>query len=684
MIRSVLIANRGEIACRVIRTARQMGIRTIAVYSAADRDALHVREADEARFIGPAPAAESYLKSEAIISAAKGAGADAIHPGYGFLAENAAFADACAEAGVIFIGPSPDAIRTMGDKAAAKAVMEKAGVPVVPGYHGKDQKDATLRKAAEGIGWPVLLKASAGGGGKGMRVIRDVSSFADALASARREAKAAFGDDRMLVEKYIKRPRHIEVQIFGDGHGNVVHLYERDCSVQRRHQKVVEEAPAPGVSPEWRARICEAAVNAARTVKYTGAGTVEFIAEAGEDGTPGGFWFMEMNTRLQVEHPVTEAITGTDLVEWQFKVASGEALPLAQEAIPLAGHAVEVRLYAEDPSRDFLPAPGKVRYFDYPDGSGVRVDAGIGVGQSDVPPDYDPMIAKVIACADSREVAVAALAGALRETIVVGVTTNREFLSRILDHAEFRARAVDTGFVERNMDSLVLPSEPATGEVLALASLALLRQRHIAAAIDSRNSADPWSPWARTNGWRLNDTGHTVLRFIDGEGEIDVICQFRADGYRLELPDGGKHAAIRASSGDPGEAGAELIGGKNRVELDGMLLSSRVVRDGDVLHVFHDGGHWRLGVYDPLSAAASHEGASGGLAAPMPGKVTALHVKPGDAVSAGQPLMVVEAMKMEHTINAPANGRVAEVRFAAGDQVAEGEILIVVDEADED
>jgi 3-methylcrotonyl-CoA carboxylase alpha subunit len=396
MIRSVLIANRGEIACRIIRTAKWMGIRTIAVYSEADRDALHMREADEAYFIGPAPAAESYLKFEAIVSIAKEAGAEAIHPGYGFLAENAAFAQGCADAGIIFIGPSPGAIRAMGDKAAAKAIMEKAGVPVVPGYHGRDQKPAKLLAEAEKIGWPVLLKASAGGGGKGMRIVRGKKEFADALASARRESKASFGDDRMLVEKYIERPRHIEVQVFGDSHGDIVHLFERDCSVQRRHQKVIEEAPAPGVTGEWRARICEAAVSAARAVHYSGAGTVEFIVERGKNGAPGGFWFMEMNTRLQVEHPVTETVTGTDLVEWQFRVAAGEPLPLMQGDIGIDGHAVEARLYAEDPARGFLPAPGRVSYFDEPWGVDLRVDAGIDGGGAVVPPDYDPMIAKLI------------------------------------------------------------------------------------------------------------------------------------------------------------------------------------------------------------------------------------------------------------------------------------------------
>jgi 3-methylcrotonyl-CoA carboxylase alpha subunit len=681
MIRAVLIANRGEIACRIIRTARRMGIRTIAVFSEADRDALHVREADEARFIGPAPADRSYLDIGAVISAAKETGAQAIHPGYGFLAENATFAQACADAGIVFIGPSPAAIRAMGDKAAAKAIMEKAGVPVVPGYHGKDQKPAKLLAAAGKIGWPVLLKASAGGGGKGMRIVRGKKYFADALASARRESKAAFGDDRMLVEKYIETPRHIEVQVFGDGHGNIVHLYERDCSVQRRHQKVIEEAPAPGVAPEWRAQICEAAVSAAKAVEYCGAGTVEFIAETGPDGAPGGFWFMEMNTRLQVEHPVTEMITGTDLVEWQFKVAAGEPLPLEQDDIGIDGHAVEARLYAEDPARGFLPAPGIVSYFEAPWGADLRADSGIDDGGAAVPPDYDPMIAKLIQHGDSRETALTGLAGALRETRVVGVATNTVFLSRVIDHPDFRASAVDTGFIERNLDTLLPPPEPAPDPVLALACLALLVQRRELAMQAALESADPWSPWALADGWRLNDTGHTVLRFVEDGREIDIACHFVGEAYRLDLPSGPVLAAVHTAWPDLVGNGQPLIGGEVRVELDGVRLAPTVVRDGDMLQVFHEGGQWRLGIHDPLIAAEAHEDASGGLTAPMPGKVAALHVKVGATVKPGQPLIVVEAMKMEHTINAPAAGKVAEVRFKPGDQVDEGEVLIVLEES---
>jgi 3-methylcrotonyl-CoA carboxylase alpha subunit len=709
MFRKILIANRGEIACRIMRTAKWMGIRSVAVFSEADRDALHVREADEAYAIGPAPAAQSYLKFETIVSVAKEAGAEAIHPGYGFLAENADFAEACAASGIVFIGPPPDAIRAMGDKAAAKAIMEKAGVPVVPGYHGKAQDKAALLKAAEGIGFPVLLKASVGGGGKGMRIVRGRKDFDDALAGAKREAKSAFGDDRMLVEKLIERPRHIEVQVFGDTQGNVVHLFERDCSVQRRHQKVIEEAPAPGVDEGWRERICEAAVAAARAVDYVGAGTVEFIVESGPKGRPGDFFFMEMNTRLQVEHPVTEMTTGTNLVEWQLRVASGEALPMAQHNIAIAGHAIEARLYAEDPASGFLPSPGVLRYLDMPSFvPNLRIDSAFDTGGGSVPPDYDPMVAKVICWGEAREEAIQGLRDGLAEVKAVGVATNGRFLADILDHREFRIGGVDTGFIEKNLDDLVPAREPAPPRALALACLGLLRGQRSAAAGRALKSGDPWSPWARSEGWRLNDTGHTVLRFTDDGREVDILCRFEAGGYRLELPDGVVTAAAamqtdlppprwgrdgegvrpptqasptrgEGSNGATNDTGV-ILGGDDRAIFDGVPVQAIVVRDGDMLHVFHGGGHWELGIYDPLAAAEAHEGASGGLTAPMPGKVAAVHVKAGQGVAAGQPLIVVEAMKMEHSIHAPAAGTVTEIRFKTGDQVQEGDVLVVVEE----
>ncbi len=684
MFRKILIANRGEIARRIIRTAKWMGIRSVAVYSAADRDAQFVSEADEAHPIGPAPAADSYLKIEAIVSVAKESGAEAVHPGYGFLAENADFAEGCAAAGLVFIGPPAAAIRAMGDKAAAKAIMEKAGVPVVPGYHGKAQDKSTLQKAAERIGFPVLLKAAAGGGGKGMRVVRAKNDLADALAGAKREAKAAFGNDRMLVEKLIERPRHIEVQVFGDSHGNVVHLFERDCSVQRRHQKVIEEAPAPGVDEAWRARICEAAVAAARAVDYVGAGTVEFIVESGPKGGAGDFYFMEMNTRLQVEHPVTEMITGIDLVEWQLRVAAGEALPMVQNDIAIAGHAVEARLYAEDPDNGFLPSPGRVRYFAMPSfAANLRIDSAFDAGQGFVPPDYDPMIAKLIRWGETREEAVQGLRDALADVKAVGVHTNAAFLGAVLGHRDFQAGAVDTGFIERHLADLVPAREPAPPRVLALACLGLLlaarrRSRHAGAG----DSDDRWSPWRRDDGWRLHGVGHTVLRLLDDGKEIDVACSADGEGWRLDLPGGAMRVAAPLVIDSSFPDDMDLFGGTVRVELDGQRLAAKVIRDGDALHVFHEGGHWRLGIHDPLAAAEAHEGASGGLTAPMPGRIAAVHVKKGQTIAAGQPLIVVEAMKMEHTIPAPAAGKVSEVRFKAGDQVREGEVLLVVEEAE--
>jgi 3-methylcrotonyl-CoA carboxylase alpha subunit len=682
MFRKVLIANRGEIARRIMRTAKWMGIRSVAVFSEADRDAPHVREADEAYLIGPAAAAGSYLKTEAIVSVAKETGVEAIHPGYGFLAENSDFAEDCAQAGIVFIGPPPAAIRAMGDKAAAKAIMEKASVPVVPGYHGGKQDSATLLKAAEKIGWPVLLKAAAGGGGKGMRIVRGKKDFDDALAGARREAKSSFGDDRMLVEKLIERPRHIEVQVFGDTHGNVVHLFERDCSVQRRHQKVIEEAPAPGVDEEWRARICDAAVAAARAVDYVGAGTVEFIVESGPKGRPGDFFFMEMNTRLQVEHPVTEMITGTNLVEWQFRVAAGEPLPMDQQNIAIAGHAVEARLYAEDPANGFLPSPGQLRYFDIPSFvPNLRIDSAFDAGRGFVPPDYDPMIAKLVRWGETREEAVQGLRDALADVKAVGVKTNAAFLGAVLDHREFRAGAADTGFIERHLDSLVPPREPAPPRAVALACLGLLlASRRQSTLFRAGNSNDYWSPWRRDDGWRLNGVGHSVLRFIDDAREIDISCTADGDGWRLDLPEGPMRVAAPPFREWSIPVDADLIGGDVGVELDGVRVSAKVVRDQDTLHVFHAGGHWLLDIYDPLAAAEAHEGASGGLTAPMPGKVAAVHVKAGDAVRAGQPLVVVEAMKMEHTIHAAAAGKVTEIRFRTGDQVREGEVLVALEE----
>jgi 3-methylcrotonyl-CoA carboxylase alpha subunit len=659
VFRKILIANRGEIACRVMRTARRLGIRTVAVHSTADAGAQHVLQADEARLIGPPPPRESYLKGEAIIAAALASGAEAIHPGYGFLSENAAFAEAVTAAGLVFIGPPAAAIRAMGSKSEAKTLMQQAGVPLVPGYHGADQDEALLAREAGRIGYPVLIKASAGGGGKGMRVVERAADFAAQLAGARREAKGAFGDDRVLVEKYLTRPRHIEVQVFGDGHGNCLYLFERDCSLQRRHQKVIEEAPAPGLSPERRRSMGEAAVAAARAIGYQGAGTVEFIAE-GED-----FYFMEMNTRLQVEHPVTELITGQDLVEWQLLVAAGQPMPLRQEALAIRGHAVEARLYAEDPRKDFLPATGRLLHLSLPrEQPGVRVDSGVVEGD-EISVHYDPMIAKVIAWDESRPAALARLAGALEGSAVVGSATNLEFLARLLRHPAFVAGAVDTGFIARHRDELVPPLAPADDTTLALAALAVLVDGAAEAAVVARASGDPHSPWHRTDGWRLNLDTRVELVFLEGERKARVTVRYGAGHYRLTLPGG----SLEATASRPDRARLEATLGERR-------LKARVVRDGRLLWVQGPQGLVRLELEDPHGGEGLAAGAGGKLVAPMPGKVIAVSVVEGQAVEQGAPLMILEAMKMEHAIVAPAAGRVAAVRYAAGDLVKEGAELI--------
>ncbi len=659
MFRKILIANRGEIACRVMRTARRLGVRTVAVHSEADAGAQHVLQADEAVLIGPPPPRESYLKGDAIIAAALASGAEAIHPGYGFLSENAAFAEAVAEAGLIFIGPPAAAIRAMGSKSEAKALMEKAGVPLVPGYHGAAQDEALLAREAARIGYPVLIKASAGGGGKGMRVVETAADFGAQLAGARREAKGAFGDDRVLVEKYLTRPRHIEVQVFGDGQGDCVYLFERDCSLQRRHQKVIEEAPAPGMTAERRRAMGEAAVAAAKAIGYQGAGTVEFIAE-GED-----FYFMEMNTRLQVEHPVTELITGQDLVEWQLLVASGRPLPLKQEQLRIHGHAVEARLYAEDPRKDFLPATGRLLHLSLPEGlPDLRVDSGVVEGD-EISVHYDPMIAKVIAWDEERRGALARLAAALEGSAVVGSTTNLEFLARLLRHPDFVAGAVDTGFIGRHRAALVPPAAPADDTTLALAALAVLGDRAAEARAAAARSGDPYSPWHSTDGWRLNLDTRVELVFLEGERRAPVTVRYGAGHYRLALPGG----SLTASAVRPDAARIEATLGERR-------LKARVVRDGRLLWVLGPQGLVRLELEDPHGGEALDAGAGGRLVAPMPGKVIAVSVAEGQDVAKGALLMILEAMKMEHSIVAPAEGRVTAVRYAPGDLVKEGAELI--------
>jgi 3-methylcrotonyl-CoA carboxylase alpha subunit len=656
MFRSLLIANRGEIACRINRTAKYgMGLRTIAIYSDADADALHVKQADTAVRIGPAPARESYLNIERILSAARESGAEAIHPGYGFLSENADFAEACAAAGLIFVGPPPAAIRAMGSKSEAKAIMAKAGVPLVPGYHGEAQGAATLAKEAAQIGYPVLIKASSGGGGKGMRRVDAPGEFQSALDAAKREAAAAFGDDRVLIEKYLTRPRHVEVQVFGDTQGNVVHLFERDCSVQRRHQKVVEEAPAPDLDPKLREEMGAAAVAAARAIGYVGAGTVEFILE------DGAFYFMEMNTRLQVEHPVTEMITGYDLVEWQLKVAAGEPLPARQEAIEARGHAIEVRLYAEDPARDFLPTGGKLTHLQLPDD---RVETGVRTGDV-IGVHYDPMIAKVISWGEDRPAALRRLRAALAQCRIGGVTTNLNLLLAIVSHPEFAAGAVDTGFIERHREALVRVGAPPD-TALAVAALALIQERRESAARAARFSGDPFSPWHQVTGWRINGEARRPLAFQDGEGRrFEVMVHFREAGFLIDLAGGSVDAEVGRG------AGSALT-----VRIGGERLTAPALRDGDAISVFVQERWWRLAILDPMAGAGEGVPGSGRLTAPMPGRVAAIAVRVGDKVARGATLMALEAMKMEHAISAPAAGVVAAIHYAVGDLVEDGAELI--------
>jgi 3-methylcrotonyl-CoA carboxylase alpha subunit len=649
MFKTLLIANRGEIACRIIRTARGMGIRTVAVYSDADEGAAHVAIADEAVRLGPAPAAESYLRADAILAAAKETGAEAIHPGYGFLSENAEFADACAAAGVIFVGPPASAIRAMGLKDRAKTLMQEAGVAVVPGYLGDDQSTEHLAKEAGRIGYPVLIKAVAGGGGKGMRRVDSAKEFKSALEGAQREAQSAFGEARVLIEKYVTRPRHVEVQVFADEHGNCVHLFERDCSLQRRHQKVIEEATAPGMPPDMRAAMGEAAVRAAKAVGYSGAGTIEFIADASEGLKPDRFWFMEMNTRLQVEHPVTEAVAGADLVEWQLRVAAGEKLPKAQSDLAPHGHAMEARLYAEDPAKGFLPSIGTLERLHLPAAvDGIRIDSGVREGDA-VTPYYDPMIAKVIAWAETREDAAAKLAQALRETQIAGVRTNAAFLIRCLSHPEFVSGDVDTGFIERQKDVLLPPPAAPRAETLAEAAAFLMRERAAECGGD---------PWDAQDGFRLSGEAREVVEFTDGDQRRPVAITHHRGGAVTMMIDGkqitahGHAAVMRMESGE--------------------------------IAVMEAGETHMLALYDPFIAAEAAGSAADRIAAPMPGKVIQLLVKAGEAVTRGQPLAVLEAMKMEHTLSAPADAVVAAIEVATGDQVGEGAVILRFAEGEKD
>ena len=635
----ILIANRGEIAVRVAKTARRMGIRTVAAYSDADAQSLHVALADEAVRIGGPAARDSYLAGERIVEAARRSGALAIHPGYGFLSENAQFAESCERAGIAFIGPPSEAIRAMGDKSAAKAFMERAGVPVVPGFHGSDQTPATLLRQASQIGFPVLIKAAAGGGGKGMRVVERADEFGAALSACRREAASAFGDERVLLEKYLDRPRHIEIQVFADGSGGCIHLFERDCSVQRRHQKVIEEAPAPGMSGALRREMGKAAIAAARAVGYVGAGTIEFLVDR-----KGDFYFMEMNTRLQVEHPVTEMITGLDLVEWQIRVAAGEKLPLAQEALHVDGHAIEARVYAEDPSRDFLPSPGRIAHLALPGESRhVRVDTGVRAGD-EISAYYDALIAKLIVWDGDREKAIGRLRDALGEFEIAGPTSNLGLLFRLAHDRDFVAGEVDTGLIQRHREEL-LAAPQADDEALALASLA--------AVFSDGTSADRQSPWNLADAWRLNQDYHRSLVFHEGEREFALAARRHGSGLELEI--GGRKLSVARSSAARGR---------------------RALRMGQGFEVFLRGKRHSLRLHDPLARETETEAHAGDFAAPMPGRITAVLVEEGAHVDKGATLMVLEAMKMEHAIKAPARGRVGRIRYRVGDQVTEGADLI--------
>jgi 3-methylcrotonyl-CoA carboxylase alpha subunit len=656
----ILIANRGEIACRVIRTARRLSIATIAIYSDADRRAMHVELADEAWPVGPAPPGESYLNINAVLAAAQASGAEAVHPGYGFLSENSDFAEACEQAGLVFIGPPVAAIRAMSSKAAAKSLMSRAGIPVVPGYHGDDQDLDTLGQEATRLGFPVLIKASAGGGGRGMRIVRNEAEFASALASARREATSAFGQDRMLIEKYLERPRHIEVQIFADRHDNIVHIFDRDCSIQRRHQKVIEEAPAPGIDQQRRRAMAKAAVTAARAIGYVGAGTVEFIVppDASE-----AFYFIEMNTRLQVEHTVTEAVTGLDLVEWQLRAAAGEKLPVRQRELMLSGHAIEARLYAEDPERGFLPQIGTLDRLHFPPPELARVETGVREGDA-VSPYYDPMIAKIIVWGDDRSAAVSRLQRMLGETAVLGLHTNLAFLARVARHPDFIGGTVDTDFVERNRKVAMPGQRPVPDEARAAAVLYRLSLREAAAA---GGSSDPFSPWARSDCWRLSEKAAWSMTLRCG---VEV--------YEIEITRRDGKSALKFSNRHLTAALEMRADGLGDLTLDGVKRLIRVLGDKRETAVFIDGESWRFEEVDTLAPSVGEDLIAGKLTAPMPGRVARLFVEPGAPIRRGAPLVVIEAMKMEHTITAPADGVVAAVRFSVGELVEEGAELIAL------
>jgi 3-methylcrotonyl-CoA carboxylase alpha subunit len=650
MFTSVLIANRGEIACRIARTAKRLGLRTVAVYSTADEGALHMRMCDEAYLIGEAEPRQSYLNIERLIATAKRANAQCIHPGYGFLSENADFAEACAKNGIVFVGPPADAIRAMGLKDLAKALMEKARVPVVPGYHGERQDAKFLKEKAYELGYPVLIKPAAGGGGRGMRRVDKHADFDAALEGAVREAQSSFGSSRVLIEKYVQSPRHIEIQVFADNFGNTIHLGERDCSLQRRHQKVIEESPAPGMTAELRAKIGAAAVEAAKAVGYSGAGTVEFVADGSKGLREDAFWFIEMNTRLQVEHPVTEEVTGLDLVEWQFRVAANEKLVLGQDQVHLSGHAIEARVYAEDPEHGFLPSTGKIVALELP--KDIRVDSGVEAG-GEVTPYYDAMIAKLIAHAPTREAAIDKLAAALDRTLIAGPRCNVSFLDKLCRTAEFREGKVDTGFIDRNLAALGAVPQPPDKAAAARGAAHLLAKKSEAPragdAASDFSSASFSSPWDARDGFQLSDVRTIALPIVaDGETETATLTY---GGWGVQVAVDGAPAATDA----------------------------RVFDAGDEAYVLRNGRQTRVHLKDFSAAAAGENGGDGTIKAPMHGKVLEILARPGDRVTAGQRLAVIEAMKMEHTLRAPFDSTVARVSSAAGAQVVEGAEIMVLE-----
>ncbi len=668
MFKKILIANRGEIACRVARTARAMGVKTVAVYSDADANAPHVRACDEAVHIGPAPAAESYLKVDKILDAIRRTGAEAVHPGYGFLSENADFADALEKEGVAFIGPTAKTIRAMGSKSAAKDLMEAAGVPTTPGYQGEDQSSATFKKEAKRIGYPVLLKATAGGGGKGMRMVAAESELEDALRSAQREAKSAFGDDRFLIEKYVARARHLEVQIFGDGKGGVVHLFERDCSVQRRHQKVIEEAPAPKLPATVREKLLKAGVEAGKAVDYRGAGTVEFLYDGGDN-----VYFMEMNTRLQVEHPVSEMITGLDFVEWQLRIAAGEGLPLGQDDITERGHAFEARLYAENPDQNFAPSIGALTTLRLPETT-ARIDSGVEEAQA-ITPFYDPMIAKIITYGKTREEALGAMRASLAQTRVTGLETNARFLHALASDGDFAAGDVSTRYIEDH-ETHLFARPPLDNRVLAAALTARYETLH-------QTGADPWAALA---GFRMNRPTRAAL-WIELDGKPAMATLSGAGGAVKATIEPNASAAARREGEESGEPfrfsfeAARTDDGALCINLDGGAFNAFVAPHGNGARVFIGADFWDVAYPDPLAGVSAHHSSEGSLVAPMPGVVTMLSAKPGDMIEAGKPLLVMEAMKMEHALKAPFDGVVKAYKFKPGDQVKDGDLLVEFEES---